>query len=145
VLSRTRALRLTPFLGLPLLLVGATMPSLGVVACGPCSGAQSGGCAVAAFGALELNCPADVVSAELTGPCAPPSDASAVFVADVAYATGPSFAPGTGFSCAPATAMPFAQCKYVFFEATGPGVCHISLTFANGFQFLRSCRSRSSR
>ncbi len=97
-----------------------------------------GGCAYGAEATLQLTCTAPVISAELTGPCAPTGDA-ALFLVDAPDAnhggSGPAYAPGYGFSCAPITKVPFAECTYVYFTATGPGTCHVSLTFEGGYNF----------
>jgi hypothetical protein len=91
-----------------------------------------------AYATIELNCPAAVTTAQLTGPCAPSGDASHFIVESPdAYSggSGPPASAGFGFSCAPITQVPFSECKQVYIAATAPGVCHVGLTFADGFTY----------
>jgi hypothetical protein len=65
-------------------------------------------CTSAGFGTLLFACPAVVVSADITGPCASANDASALAgqtTSDVIVAT------------------------------SGPGICHVTLTFEGGFTY----------
>jgi hypothetical protein len=81
------------------------------------------GCQGPQSATLDLSCaPAAVTRAELTGPCAPPPDASLVIG-------------GLGFSCPLAAQPPFVDCDQVSFSSNEPGDCHVSLTFASGFTY----------
>ena len=75
---------------------------------------------------------ATVTNVQLTGPCAPESDASLYkgFAPD-ASVRGQTL----GLSCASVDRVPFSECQDVFFTTAGPGECHLALTFANGFTF----------
>jgi hypothetical protein len=101
-----------------------------LIATGSCStNSECGACVGPQAVALDLSCAPDVVtSATLGGPCAPlpPGDASG---------SGGSGAPSPGFICDVATQTPFVDCRTVFFFASGPGDCHVALTFANGFTY----------
>lgn len=80
-------------------------------------------CAGSQPATLDLSCaPSAVTSADLTGPCKPPADASLVVS-------------GLGFSCPLAAQIPFVDCKQVSFFSDATGDCHVSLTFATGFMY----------
>jgi len=101
-----------------MLLVGLTLASVA----GGCGSDCKIGCQGPQSATLDLSCaPAAVTVAELTGPCAPPPDATP--------------ASGFGFSCPLAAQTPFVDCDQVSFSSNEPGDCHVSLTFASGFTY----------
>jgi len=126
----------------------ALLALLGVAGCNSSSGSASSNCPLAcetcSLVMLQLTCTADVVSAELTGPCAPVGDAGSVFVgpADAGGQGIPACAAGLGFTCAPLTHVPFSQCDRVFFSATAAGTCHVGLTFSDGFKYTADVEFR---
>jgi hypothetical protein len=86
----------------------------------PCPGVCGGATEVV----VDLSCaPASVTSATLSGPCSP--DAT----------TGGSWPGHRGFICSDKGVTPFVDCSEVFFETSGPGVCHVEIDFADGFTY----------
>jgi hypothetical protein len=106
---------------------------------------QSGGgcplfCLEVAYSVLDLSCLAMPTSVQLTGPCAPEGDASPLYVVPPNTphgGSGPPGAAGFGFACAPVTAVPFSQCKQIYFAATEAGVCHVNVAFEGGYTFAK--------
>jgi hypothetical protein len=94
-------------------------------------------CPESEFAMLDLTCPAVVTSAQLTGPCAPASDASLSDAEpfESGGGTAPSAFGGSGFWCSMARLVPFTQCTQIYLIATEPGICHVALTFADGFTY----------
>ena len=77
---------------------------------------------------LVLTCPAEIISATLTGPCAPGSTED----------PERERTDGTiklGFFCLNRGATPFVDCSEVGFETSGPGDCHIEIDFTDGFVY----------
>jgi hypothetical protein len=108
--------------------LSAVLTGLALLACTSGHGDCGGMCQSVTGVTLDLSCaPAAVTKAVLTGPCAPT-------VRDAAPSDG-SGGSAFGFSCATAVKTPFVDCSQVYFDASGPGVCHVELTFADGFTY----------